>query len=313
MSQTSYMLGLLDQTEYATGADASHWKGDWNPVGIDMEMFQSVLDFMILRAGYGAGNGLIYKDTTFDARYSVLEQHSHILRGAYWYFSSQSHWQKQWDFFVAALAGKDFDFLVMDFEKYYNVKSKAFADGAVNFMIQLKQKFPDKQIIFYANRYDYQDWMKPYSNGADSFPYWVAQYPWRSWMGGLTDWFKSWWSALFVSGTKRPYLPSWLPQDHWELWQVVDNSGIGQELGFESDELDFNVSRRKKDAFIEWIGAPARWEVDEEPVHNCDAAYQEGFAVGEEKGLSAGFKSGRFAGLLEAVEQLKAYVEGQVS
>jgi hypothetical protein len=301
MGQTDYMLDLLEQTEYATGADASHWKGEWNPANVDMEMFQAVMDFMVIRAGYGAGDGTIHQDKKFESRYATLLKFPHILRAPYWYFSSQSSWQSQYAFFVKQLEGKVFDFIVLDFEKYYNKRTAAFANGAVYFMEALKHNFPGKRIFFYANKWDYKDWMKPFSDGADSFPYWIAQYPWKNWIANFTDWFKKWWHDLFVSGTRRPGMPNWLPQDHWELWQVIDASGIGQELGFDSDELDFNVSRRKKEDFIEWIGVPERWGV-EEPTPPPAQGYSK-------EDLEKARADGRMIGLAEALDYLAEMVE----
>lgn len=303
MTQTTYMLDLLDQTEYATGADASHWKGEWHPEKVDMDLFQSVMDFVVIRAGYGASNGQCYEDKKFRSRWDVLLKYPHMLRGVYWYFSSHIGWAAQFAFFVKIIEGLDMDFIVLDFEKYYNEKSKSFAAGAVFFMEALKHKFPGKQIIFYSNRYDYQDWMKRYHNGADNFPLWLAQYHAKNWVSNFTEKFKNYWRRLIVEHKEAPTMPYWLPQDHWEIWQIIDASGIGHELGFDSDELDFNVSRRKKDSFIEWIGVPERWGIqpNPEPEPEPDQKYEKGFAAG------------RMHGLAEALEYLGDYVEEHTS
>ena len=65
-------------------------------------------------------------------------------------------------------------------------------------------------------------------------------------------------------------MPKGRGPDDWEIWQVVDRSGIGHELGFESDSVDFNVTRRTKESFIKWIGKPERWGVEPPPEPPVD-------------------------------------------
>lgn len=258
MNQTEYMLNLIKNSVYATGADFSHHKGEWDLSTVDMALFDEVMDFAILRAGYGAEDGTIHEDRKFEDNYAILETVPKIRRGAYWYFSSHSSPQAQFNFFVQLLEDKEFEFIVLDVEQYYNVASKVFADSAVWFLEQLEQKFPDKRVLVYGNRYDYVDLIWKYNKTIDRFNYWIAQYPWRNWVQYFTEYFKVWWNDLFGTFQKQPKLPVHLPPNAWEIWQVVASSGIGNELGFESDELDYNITRRTKDEFFKWLGLPKR-------------------------------------------------------
>jgi len=122
---------------------------------------------------------------------------------------------------------------------------------------ELEKMCADKKVMVYANRYDYVDYVWKYNQEIDKFNYWIAQYPWRNWVNWFTDYFKQWWTDLF-NMQKAPNLPASRPPNGWELWQIVASSGVGNELGFYSDELDFNVSRRPKDEFFAWLGLPDR-------------------------------------------------------
>ena len=262
MNQTEWMLEQIRNSEYATGADFSHHKGDWDLSNVDMELFAEVMDFMILRAGYGAGAGTIHKDTKFDANYAIASKHN-VALGAYWYFSSNSSWLDQLNAFYEYTGDKKFDFFVLDFEKAYNTKGQKFADMAVAFHKQLAYDKHPKRCLLYVGKYTYKDWLSPYTDYFDDVPLWIAQYPWTNWLTTLTEYFKNWWSDVFGDGSRDPSLPP--GKDDWEIWQVVASSGIGNELGFTSDSLDFNITRRTKEDFYDWLGI-----TDEQPPEPPD-------------------------------------------
>jgi hypothetical protein len=257
MNQTEWMLEQIRNSEYATGADFSKHKGDWDLSYVDMELFADAMDFVILRAGYGAGDGTIHKDAKFDANYAIVENYrkEHKLAvGVYWYFSSNSDWDDQLKSFYEYIGDKKIDFFNLDFEPAYNTKGQKFANMAESFMKQLLHDQAPKRSLLYAGKYTYKDWLSPYTDYFDGVPLWIAQYPWSNWLSGLTDYFKNWWSDLFGDGARSPALPPSRGADDWEIWQVVASSGIGNELGFASDSLDFNITRRTKVDFYEWLG-----------------------------------------------------------
>jgi len=265
MNQTEWILDLISKSPYATGADFSHHKGNWDLSKVDMEIFEKVMDFIVLRAGYGAQNGGIYKDVNFDKNYSIASKLG-IPLGAYWYFSSHSDWKRQLGAFLLFCEGKDFSFFVMDFEQYYNEKSSVFALNTIKFMKELQTRFPNKRIILYANRYDYKDWLSPYTSEGKNFPFWIAQYPYANWANGLTDQFKSFWEKVFLTLEYKPTMPPERQANDWEMWQVVSASNIGIELGFDSDELDFNITRRKKQEFYDWLSFVSQPEPPVPPI-----------------------------------------------
>jgi hypothetical protein len=265
---TNFILELLKNAERATGADFSKHKGLWTITESNLPLLIKIMDFLIFRVGYGASDGRVYEDPQFVANYTkAIRWLPRALRGAYWYMSSHSNWTKQFDKFVELLEGKDIHFIVVDFEKYYNQKSKRFALELYEFLRALEKKFPGKRIFIYANYYDYVGWIKSYTNAVDRFPLWIAQYPWKTWTGTLTDWFRKYWTK-FIKGEEylQPKLPAGRGPDDWEIRQMIAASAIGQESGFESDELDFNISRRLKEDFVQYILGEQQLPENPDPV-----------------------------------------------
>lgn len=273
MNQAEYMLDLIRNSPYATGADFSHWKGDWDLSKVDMAMYAEVMDFVILRVGYGAADGRQYIDSKFHHNYDIASQHNIPILG-YWYFSSNSPWNRQLEKYVEYVGDRELYGHVNDVEDAYNTASSSFGRGAVSFLKGLEATYPGKRAIVYAGPSNYMDLIRNWDAEIDRFPYWVARYPWYNW----TDWdkwpaytvqrFKDFWTNLFGSWSEwKPPMPRTRGEDDWEIAQVIAASGIGNELGFASDELDFNVTRRTKDEFYKWLG----WEFEpEEPGEDDD-------------------------------------------
>lgn len=249
---TNFMLDLLKLSNFATGADFSKWKGNWVPKPEMLNLMRLVLDFIIFRVGYGAQDGKVYEDPVFRRNYAIAQKFfPAALKGGYWYFSSVAPWRLQLDMFISIISDFGLQFLVLDFEAGYNTKSFAFAQNGVFFMDELQRRFPNLKIFIYSNRYTYDDWMARYTDGYNKYPYWIAQYPWKDWLNTFTEWFKTFWQEVILKGVRTPTLPK--ARKDWELWQFIAASGIGNELGFDSDELDFNISRLPKEEFIKFI------------------------------------------------------------
>ena len=131
---TQELLDLLINSPYATGVDVSKWQDSFDIDLVDVRMALEVLDFVMLRAGYGSTDGRAYIDPKFNEFFLELVQHPEPLRAVYWYFSSHVAWEVQRDKLFAIIDGLDIDFLVLDFERHYNVKSAGFALTAVRML-----------------------------------------------------------------------------------------------------------------------------------------------------------------------------------
>jgi hypothetical protein len=266
---TEFMLNLLKGSKRATGADFSHHKGEWEITEENLPLLKLIMDFVILRAGYGAADGRNYKDRRFDENYAkVIKWLSDKIRGVYWYFSSNVDWKSQFDAMMEYCKGKTFHFYALDFERIYNKKSKAFAEGAIYFLKELQTKFPDKKIFIYIGYYGYRDWMKPYTDEVDNFYIWYARYPWKNWVETFTQWFRTYWTR-FIQGEVTTTLPKGMKVP--EIRQIVGKSGIGHESGFDSDSLDFNIAEKELEDFHKFfLGDDYVPDPEPEPVSEVE-------------------------------------------
>ena len=260
--QAEQILDIIRDSGLATGVDTSRYNisVDWDVTEYAQAL--DVIDYAMIRASSGRGDGTIYIDPLFETQYAELEQHPHVIRDAYHYLSSHSKWTRQYDVFMQAIDGKEFEILTLDCEKIYNVKGPQFAGYAFYFLKQLEKDFSDKRVKMYSNRYDYQDWFQPYYN-FDGFDYHHAQYPWASW-NVSAYWFPHLLSTLknIFAGEREPNLPNsrqGKPNDY-VVWQVGADTGIGNELGFGADYLDINVSKLPLEDFRQWSGLYKRWK-----------------------------------------------------
>ena len=266
--QTEWMLEQLQQSPFATGFDASHWKGELSFDGVDMVRFAEVNDFMILRVGYGAEDGTVVEDRKFKENYAKCFAFDVPVLG-YWYLSSHSDYRRQTDKYLQIVEGLPLMGHVSDYEHQHNVMDAAFARIHGNFLRVMDNEFPNTRKFTYCGPDNYDQITKtelePHKHA-----YWLARWPWHNWV----DWakwpeatreeFKRYWSTELQT---LAYGPSALPNSRpsWDLWQFVGNgSGIGHELGFQSDELDFNISRLTKEAFYAWLDFQE--EEEEEPT-----------------------------------------------
>lgn len=256
------ILTVLEESQFATGIDISYYNDKFDiDIATEPDVLE-ILDFVILRAGFGSKSGSAYKDTKFDIFYSELEEHPLPLRGAYWYFSSNVNWKIQADKFISILKDKDIDFIVLDIEKYYNKKSEDFAYNAMNWLEYITETFKNKRILIYSNKYIYRDWIRIFTPKCDNYPYWQAQYWWSTWKvsNSLLARFMIFLQGVFTSGNIDPSLPS-SREGRWDIWQVGDKTNLAKSLGVGGTNLDINVTNKTKEEFIEWIGVPSRWEL----------------------------------------------------
>lgn len=258
-SYAQQILDVIRDSGLATGVDTSRYN-----VSVDFDTAEyaqtlDVVDYAMIRGSSGRGDGTVYIDPLFEVQYAELEQHPHIVRDAYHYLSSHSKWTKQYDVFMEAIDGKEFELLTLDCEKIYNVKGPQFAGYAYYFLRQLESDFPARQVKMYSNRYDYMDWFQRYYN-FDEFHYHHAQYPWANWNVNAY-WFPQLLNTIksIFGGERGPNLPDSRKPDNYVVWQVGANTGIGEELGFGADYLDINVSKLPLEEFRQWSGLYNRW------------------------------------------------------
>jgi GH25 family lysozyme M1 (1,4-beta-N-acetylmuramidase) len=276
------ILEVIKASHLATGVDVSKYNG-----GVDFDEAEfidtlDVIDYMMVRASSGVADGTVYIDPMMEKFYAELTEYPHIVRDAYHYLSSHSSWIKQYDVFMEAIDGLDFDILTVDGERIYNVKSAQFAGYAYYFLKQLQKDFPNKRVKFYSNKYDYFDWFDRYYD-FDQFDYHHAQYPWARWDNVNTYYLQQFYQFIndTFSGNYKPNLPP--SRNDYIVWQVAAYTGIGKELGFQADYLDINVSSMPLEEFRTWAHLYDRWQPEGvEPPNNpphidIPGSWQEGY------------------------------------
>ena len=250
-------LDYFVNTEYATGLDVSKHRGDLK-INLDDPKIQEIIDFIIIRAGYvGFESGQLVQDEHFAQNYQYLVDHPGILRGSYWYLSSELDWELQLIYFEGLIRDKDFDFLAVDFEEIYNNMSPEFGRAAVDMLLELKKRHPETRIFIYTHQYHYNLYLSQHEE-ISRFPYWSADYPLSLWSGHEFWWMQKQIQIMLSYG--RPPIPKARMSDDWDIWQFGDRTGMGELLGLETLHVDMNRTRLPEDEFIEFIGAPDRWE-----------------------------------------------------
>jgi len=249
------VLRLFNDTDLATGLDVSEHRGDLT-LSFHDPLVRGMLDFIVLRVGYTGHESLVpMKDEHFEKNYKLLEKYPEILRGAYWYSTSFSPWKEQFDFFVEALEGKDFDFIALDFEDIYNEMSNEFGTETFNFLVALRNEYPDKRVFIYTHRHFYDEFLAQHPEIKD-FPLWIANYQRMHW------YINEWNTQEFIRKTidwGQPALPGGRFKDDWEIWQFGDKTQMGSLIGLSTLNVDINITRRTHAEFARWIGIPVRW------------------------------------------------------
>jgi hypothetical protein len=263
------ILQEAKQSPHAVVIDLSKWNVLFDldaPLGITPADAAEIVDGVILRATVAyAGSGYVEKDRRFDEFYAECEQHPEDVRGAYPFLNKYAPWTKQYNKFLEAIDGKEFELLCPDAEhhsQYNDLRNRAdaerFAGIVYYFTKQLIKDFPDKRILLYTNRSTYTSYLDPYYD-MDEFDLWLAEWPYGNWeTSAYLAAFRAWVTGLFA-GEKQPTIPASRAQNDWELWQAGAYTGIGKELGLGADYLDVNISRRTLDDFRRWSGLYRRW------------------------------------------------------
>lgn len=242
-----YVLGV-DVSKYNiyrnNGIDISD---GWNP-----DRATKPIDFVIQRVSYASSSPYVYKDQALDWLY---EQALKIpVRGCYHYFGSGSNYQKQMDTMLKAIEGKDYHFLVVDYEKMVNnLDGRTFAE--LFEMIKQLKVITNKKVMAYFNYDVYVNYMRPF--GANNI---IANHD---------IWYAFYQNELYFDWGRPPVVPF---PTQMKLWQniagdVPGSPRVGKEYGTHQYQTGIDVNRwmGTKEELYTWANVPIVTE-EEPPV-----------------------------------------------
>jgi GH25 family lysozyme M1 (1,4-beta-N-acetylmuramidase) len=199
------------------------------------------VDFVIQRASYG-----LKRDERFEALWT--DTRSVPIRGAYHYFNTGVPWKAQADHFLDVIAGRDFHFLALDYETYYNNLNAASAAEARQIMSHLRSE-TGKQVLLYCNPNVYENYLRPYGDWMAEWPLWISQ------------WYSKWWFANRATG---PRLPK--ERSDWAFWQYggdyqhptglwsVPGYNEGAQWGVGAKHVDLDLFNGSPADLRAWVG-----------------------------------------------------------
>lgn len=164
---------------HQNGIDVSKWQGkiDWKKVK------NSGIDFAIIRIGYRAENGNIYKDSFADYNLQQAEKHS-IITGVYFFSTAinQAEALEEAKWVETAIAGYPISLVAWDCEGFKKLDSRMFGmtaaartDNACTFFNYIKKSGYDP--VCYAAVNDLNDFFFDVDRLENSAKIWVAHYP----------------------------------------------------------------------------------------------------------------------------------------
>jgi hypothetical protein len=270
-------LAKMKESKRAVGFDISKWNVSFDldePQGISVEDVDEIVDFVALRASVCYTSGGIDTDPKFMMFYEELEQHPNKVRIAYPFLNKSRDWIPQYDKFLEAIDGKEFEILAPDSEHHASINNLSsrssaeyFAGITRTFTTQLRKDFPNKWIMLYTNPATFNMLRPYYPSFFDNVDLWIAQWPYYDWLNMPETWipgFLAWIEEVFT-GEPQPKMPVSRSQNSWEVWQVAAQTYIGEELGFGADYLDTNISRRLLEDFRERAKLYDRWKPETPP------------------------------------------------
>lgn len=211
----------------------------WNPDRATLP-----IDFVIQRASYGGR-----EDEMLDILYKQVRKINVV--GFYHYFSTALKYTKQMDVFMDAVDDKDFDFLVVDYEKYYNnLNQTSFAE--VCEMVKQLKKLVMKPVLIYFNSDVYNTKMKPYGfdRVISDYDIWFAQYPYYTPVHSM---FPNIWEETLKKGPS-----GW--KNNWVFWQFSAGDSFakspkqGVQYGSHRSGIDTNIYNGSKESLYAWLG-----------------------------------------------------------
>lgn len=219
----------------ATGIDISYAQGAYAR--------QTWHDFVIARAAYGT-----LEDSWFGRHMEQVEGVPVV--GAYQYMRSPNvvSWRAQADA-LARITEPHLDrihFLAIDFEKFYNKPSMAFARGAFA-LIDWIAAWSGRRTLLYSSPSVVQEWMFHYGvyDARTWGDLWVAQWPFRGWDPVL--------ETVPVDEDWQPRLPAGCSK--WQIWQYsADGNRKGMVNGVKSHDVDLDVYNGTLQEMRAWLG-----------------------------------------------------------
>lgn len=244
-----------------TNGNVTSVRNFWNP-----DKATKQIDFVIQRASYGGR-----KDEFLDLLYAQVLKIP--IRGAYHYFSTGISWQDQANNFLNCVAGKDYHFYMIDYEKAYNnLNATSFAEFFE--IIKYVKNKTGKKTLAYFNHDVYKTLMKPYNADAiiNNHDIAIAWYPY----------------IPFLKLEKGPSLPAGVT--NWKIWQygagdvpLVPGYNEGFDYGSWRHGIDLDVFNGTIEDMRAWCGIdavePEEPELPDEPEAKLEITIYDDFSV----------------------------------
>ena len=152
------------------GIDISEYQGKINFVGLQLQLQNRQIEFVIVRASMGK-DGL---DSRFKQNWEGFRTLP-VKRGAYHYYRPNENSTKQAQNFIKTTKLKSGDLIpVLDIEKHSTIQSKdKLREGLKNWLNIVEEHYGVKPMIYTG---DHFFWEVLHNQGFDEYPIWVANY-----------------------------------------------------------------------------------------------------------------------------------------
>lgn len=250
---------MFDQ--YCLGVDLSHWQAalQWDP------LVRAGVRFAIIKASQGSYG----RDLSCGAHLRNAGQ-AGMICGIYHWFDPACSAQSQLTNLKAAVEGREFAFLALDVEQYWQnwemskraLKENHFSAALISRrsleMAQLVRETWQKPVLIYTRASFVHDYALDMQTWLRHWPLWVAHYPYPSGRVSLS------WETLkthYSPTIRNPLIPP--GGKNWHFWQF---SGDKFVLPGINAPLDLNFFHGSLQDLQVWCGLPASskaWTLEE--------------------------------------------------
>ncbi|MBA4300998.1 MAG: glycoside hydrolase [Cyclobacterium sp.] len=152
------------------GIDVSHYQGKINFPGLQLQIKNRRIEFIMIRATMGS-NGI---DRQFRSNWEGARTLP-VLRGAYHYYRPNENSTKQAQNFIKTAKLKSGDLIpILDIEKHSTIQSKdKLREGLKNWLRIVEEHYGVKPMIYTGDSFF---WEVLHNHGFDEYPVWVANY-----------------------------------------------------------------------------------------------------------------------------------------
>lgn len=190
------------------GIDISEYQGKINYPGLQLQLQNHQIEFMVIRATMG--------DDGLDSRYKENWESIQTLpltRGVYHYYRPNENSAKQAQNFIKTVKLQSGDLIpVLDIEKHSTIQSREkLREGIKNWLRIVEEHYGVKPMIYTGDRFF---WEVLHDHGFDEYPIWVANY----------------------NRIKEP------ETENWVIWQFTEKG----ELPGIKEKVDLNLLRGGK-------------------------------------------------------------------